>query len=82
MKYLLLLIVLIFTSCSNLQEKVRNSVQSENAKQIRNDYEEIVKLLSLYKTKLNKRNPKNYSLSLDRLLTQNIRLNYDGMKPS
>jgi len=64
--------VLFFTSCGNLQEKVRNTVQSENAIQIRNDYEEIVKLLSLYKIKLDKRNPKNYSLSLDRLLKENI----------
>lgn len=72
MKYLLILIVLFFTSCSNIQEKVRNTVQSENAEQISADYQEIVKLLSLYKTKLDKRNPKNYSLSLDRLLQEDI----------
>ena len=72
MKYLIILIVLFFTSCSNIQEKVRNSVQSENAKQIRNDYKEIVKLLSLYKTKLDKRNPKNYNVVLDRLLKDDI----------
>jgi len=72
MKYLLLFIVLFFTSCSNLQEKVKNTVQSKNAEQISEDYNEIVKLLSVYKTKLDKRNPKNYSLSLDRLLKENI----------
>ena len=72
MKYLLILIVLFFTSCGNFQEKVRNTVQSENAKQIRNDYKEIINLLSLYKAKLDKRNPQNYSLSLDRLLKENI----------
>lgn len=72
MKYLLILIVLFFTSCVNFQEKVRNTVQSENAKQIRNDYKEIINLLSLYKEKLDKRNPQNYSLSLDRLLKENI----------
>ncbi len=75
MKYLLIFIVLFFTSCSNIQEKVRNTVQSENAKQIRNNYKEIVNLLSLYKTKLDKRNPKNYSLELDGLLQKNISKN-------
>jgi len=75
MKYLLILIVLFFTSCGSIQEKVRNTVQSDNAKQIRNDYKEIIKLLSLYKTKLDKRNPKNHSLMLDRLLKDNISSN-------
>jgi len=75
MKYLLILIVLFFTSCSNIQDKVRNTVQSDNAKQMRNDYKEIIKLLSLYKTKLDKRNPKNHSLMLDRLLKENISYN-------
>lgn len=72
---LLIFIVLCFTSCSNLQEKVRNTVQSQSAKQLRNDYKEIMKLLSLYKTKLDKRNPQNYSLMLDGLLKENIREN-------
>ncbi|MDC0932910.1 hypothetical protein OAR97_03600 [Arcobacteraceae bacterium] len=72
MKYLLILIVLFFTSCSNIQDKIKNAVQSENAKQIRNDYQEIVQLLSLYKTKLDKRNPKNYNNNLTSLLRKNI----------
>ena len=72
MKYLLIVIVLFFTSCSNIQEKVRNAVQSENAKQIRNNYKEIITLLSLYKTKLDKRNPQNYSKNLNSLLEKDI----------
>jgi hypothetical protein len=75
MKYLLVLIVLFFTSCSNIQEKVRNAVQSENAKQIRNDYKEIVKLLSLYKTKLDKRNPQQYSNNVTNLIKKEINNN-------
>jgi hypothetical protein len=75
MKYLLILIVLFFTSCSNIQEKVRNTLQSENAKQIRNDYHDIIKLLSLYKTKLDKRNPQGYSVGLSGLLRKDIRKN-------
>jgi len=67
--------VLFFTSCSNIQEKVRNAVQSENAKQIRNDYKDIIQLLSVYKTKLDKRNPKNYSKNINALLQENILAN-------
>ena len=72
MKYLLILIVLFFTSCTNIQDKVRNTVQSENAKQIRNDYKEIIQLLSLYKTKLDKRNPKNHSIKLAHSIREDI----------
>lgn len=72
MKYLLIFIVLFFTSCANVQEKVRNAVQSENAKEIRNDYKEIVKLISLYKAKLDKRNPKNYNPKIAFLLQDDI----------
>ena len=72
MKYLLVLIVLFFTSCGNLQEKVRNTVQSQSAKQLRDDYKEIINLLSLYKKKLDKRNPQNHSLMLNGLLKDDI----------
>ena len=72
MKYLLICLVLLFTSCGNIQEKVRNTFQTENAKEIRNNYQKIIKLLSLYKSKLDKRNPKNYSIVLDRMLKENI----------
>jgi len=77
MKYLLISIVLLFTSCGNIQEKIRNSIQSENAKQIRNDYKEIIKLLSLYKIKLDKRNPQNYDSSVIKLLKEDIKDNKD-----
>ena len=72
MKYLLIFIVLFFTSCANIQEKIRHSIQSENAKEIRNNYKEIIKLLSLYKTKLDKRNPKMHKLGFDSLLKEDI----------
>jgi len=72
MKYLLILIVLFFTSCSNFQEKLQNTIQSENAKQIKNEYKEIINLLILYKKKLDKRNPSNYAKNLDRTLHNEI----------
>jgi hypothetical protein len=75
MKYLLILIVLFFTSCNSIQEKVKNTLQSENAKQITNDYHEIIKLLTIYKIKLDKRNPKSYGLGLGGLLRENISKN-------
>ncbi|MGB5868023.1 MAG: hypothetical protein WBG69_09155 [Arcobacteraceae bacterium] len=69
---LLIFVVLCFTSCGNIQDKVRNTVQTESAKQIRGDYKEIIKLLSLYKTKLDKRNPQSHNLMLDRLVKDDI----------
>lgn len=75
MKYLLILILLIFTGCNNAQEKIRNSIQTENAKHIRNHYKSLVKLLLEYKVKLDKRNPKAYSLQFNNLLKKNIKDN-------
>jgi len=80
MKYLLILIVLFFTSCGNIQDKVRNSIQSDNAKQIRNNYKEIITLLSSYQSKLNKRNPKNYNLTLVSVLKKNMNNNENTLK--
>jgi len=72
MKYILILIVLFFTSCSNFQGKLQNTIQSENAKQIKNEYKEIINLLILYKKKLDKRNPSNYTKNFDRILHNEI----------
>ena len=54
------LIILFFSGCANSQNKVEEFFQTDNATQIKRDYYEIVKLLSEYKTKLDKRNPQNY----------------------
>jgi hypothetical protein len=77
MKYLLILILLVFTGCNNVQDKLRNSVQTENAKHIRNNYKALVELLLEYKVKLDKRNPKAYSSQLNNLLRKNINENTD-----
>jgi len=77
MKYLLILILLVFTGCNNVQDKLRNSVQTENAKHIRNNYKALVELLLEYKVKLDKRNPKAYSSQLNNLLRKNIAENTD-----
>lgn len=77
MKYLLILILLVFTGCNNVQDKIRNSVQTENAKHVRNNYKALVELLLEYKVKLDKRNPKAYSAQLNNLLRKNIQENTD-----
>ncbi len=77
MKYLFLLILLIFTGCTNVQDKIRNTIQTENAKHIRNNYKSLVELLLEYKIKLDKRNPNAYSNQLNHLLQKNIQDNTD-----
>lgn len=77
MKYLLILILLIFTGCNNVQDKIKNTIQTENAKHIKNNYKEMVELLLEYKLKLDKRNPKGFSNQLNYLLQKNIRENTD-----
>ncbi len=77
MKYLLILILLIFTGCNNVQDKIKNTIQTENAKHIKNNYKEMVELLLEYKSKLDKRNPKGFSNQLNYLLQKNIRENID-----
>lgn len=75
MRYLLILILLVFSGCGNIQEKVQNSIQSENAKHIKKNYDELVKLLLEYKIKLDKRNPQSYSFQLDNALKKSIKEN-------
>jgi len=77
MKYLLIVILLVFTGCNNIQDKVRNSIQTENAKHIRNHYKALVKLLLEYKVKLDKRNPKAFTPQFNNLLKKNIGNNTD-----
>lgn len=69
-------IIFIFTSCSkstssNLQ--VSNMLQTQNAKHIKRNYENIINLILEYKTKIDKRNPKNFDEKLDPLLRENIK---------
>jgi hypothetical protein len=68
---------LIFTGCNNVQDKIRNTVQTENAKHIRNNYKALVELLLEYKVKLDKRNPKAFSNQINQLLQKNIQENTD-----
>ena len=79
MKYLLILIILIFTGCNNVQEKIKNTIQSENAKHIKINYKELVELLLEYKIKLDKRNPKGFSTQLNELLTKSVQNNSDDV---
>lgn len=77
MKYLLIVLVFVFTGCTNVQEKIKNTIQTENAKHIKNNYKAAVELLLEYKVKLDKRNPKAYSSQLNNLLQKNIRNSTD-----
>lgn len=77
MKYLFVCFLLLFTGCNGVQEKIKNTIQTENAKHIRNNYKEIMELLVEYKIKLDKRNPKGYSKQLHELLKKSIRENND-----
>jgi len=79
MKYLLILILLIFTGCNNVQEKIKNSIQTENAKHIRNNYKALTELLLEYKLKLDKRNPKAFNNQFNTLLKKNIYDNTDDI---
>ena len=54
------LLILFFSGCANSQNKLEEFFQTDNATHIKKDYYEIVKLLSEYKKKLDKRNPQNY----------------------
>ncbi len=79
MKYLLILILLIFTGCNNVQEKIKNTIQTENAKHIRNNYKAVAELLLEYKVKLDKRNPKSFNNQFNTLLKKNIYDNTDDI---
>ncbi len=70
---LLLLSLLLFTGCAGSKINISDMLQTENAKHIKNHYKDITKLLLEYKTKIDKRNPKNYDRSLDPLLRENIK---------
>lgn len=79
MKYLFIVILFLFTGCSNIQEKIKNTIQSENATHIRDNYKELTQLLLEYKVKLDKRNPKAFSKNLNQIFKENIRNNTDKM---
>lgn len=75
MKFIwLIIITLFFNACSNSSNiKVSDLLQTENAKHIKNHHKDIISLLLEYKTKLDKRNPKNFDKALDPLLRKNIK---------
>ena len=79
MRYILVFILFIFTGCNNVQDKIQNSIQTDNAKHIKHNYKELVELLLEYKKKLDKRNPKGYSPQLNTLLKKSINTNSDDI---
>jgi hypothetical protein len=79
MRYPFVLILFVFTGCSNVQDKLENTIQSENAKDIKTNYKELVELLLEYKIKLDKRNPQAYSSQLNQILTNSIKNNSDDI---
>lgn len=76
MRYIyLVLVVFIFSGCTDSSSlKVSSLLQSENAKHMKNHYQNITKLLLQYKTKLDLRNPNSYDKKLDIHLRKNIKL--------
>ncbi|WP_024954146.1 hypothetical protein [Sulfurospirillum arcachonense] len=61
MKFIsILLMIMIFSGCTNSQQKIKELFQTDNATHLKKDYYEMVKLLISYKKKLDARNPKSF----------------------
>lgn len=66
MKYILaIFLLLFFTGCSVKQDKVNELFQSDDAIVMKDNYNQLQTLLSKFKTKLDKRNPRNFSRDLN-----------------
>ncbi|WP_044415906.1 hypothetical protein [Halarcobacter anaerophilus] len=66
-KYLFFITILaFFSACSVTQDDIRGALQSNSAELITKDKKKLQELLVKFKTKLDKRNPNNFSKKTDR----------------
>lgn len=63
---------MFLSGCTNSQNKVEEFFQTDNATHIKEDYYEIIKLLTTYKHKLDQRNPQNYDKTFAHYLNDEI----------
>jgi len=59
--YLFFVLFIFFTGCANKSIKIGEILQSNNATQVAQDHQHIIKLLLRYQKKLNLRNPNSYN---------------------
>ena len=73
MKYILLVLYIIFSGCSLNQTSVQKVFQTNNAQSLNSNYSEITKLIIKYKIKLDKRNPKSFNKDISSKIIKNIK---------
>lgn len=85
-RYILILLFLItFSGCSLTQDKIKETLQTNSAELIGHDQKRLQKLLVSFKSKLDKRNPKNFNKNNERKIYSSIKdfnkklyLSYEG----
>ncbi|MEA3498847.1 MAG: hypothetical protein U9R16_07305 [Campylobacterota bacterium] len=74
MRYILLVILLLFSGCTASKSGVKKIFQTDDSSYIQKDYEAIVKLILEYKRKLDKRNPSAYNKQFSLQYVNDIKL--------
>lgn len=69
----LITILLFFSSCVPTKEDVKSALQTNSATSIKNDAKDLQKLLIKFKSKLDKRNPNNFSKKLESKIYKTIK---------